>query len=99
MDELGFNPNDIIFDPNILTLGTGMEEHNEYGKNFIKATSLIKAKCPGSRISGGVSNISFSFRGNELVREAMHSVFLFHAIKVHKLVYLIFIHHKMNFKV
>ncbi|CAL8106852.1 unnamed protein product [Orchesella dallaii] len=81
VDKLGFNPNDIIFDPNILTLGTGMEEHNLYGINFIEATTLIKKRCPGCRISGGVSNVSFSFRGNDLVREAMHSVFLFHAIK------------------
>jgi len=86
VNEVGFNPNDVIFDPNILTLGTGMEEHNEYGKNFIAGTTLIKSRCPGCRISGGVSNISFSFRGNETVREAMHSVFLFHAIKVLQLV-------------
>ncbi|CAG7667283.1 unnamed protein product [Allacma fusca] len=81
VNRVGFNPQDIIFDPNILTLGTGMDEHNNYGVNFIKATEIIKETLPGVRISGGVSNISFSFRGNELVREAMHSVFLYHAIK------------------
>jgi len=81
VDRVGFNPNDIIFDPNILTIATGIEEHNNYGKDFIEATKLIKEKCPGCRISGGVSNFSFSFRGKEFVREAMHSVFLYHAIK------------------
>jgi len=79
--QVGFNPNDIIFDPNILTIATGIEEHNNYGKDFIEATKIIKEKCPGCRISGGVSNFSFSFRGKEFVREAMHSVFLYHAIK------------------
>jgi len=81
VDRVGFNPNDIIFDPNILTIATGIEEHNNYGKDFIEATKLIKEQCPGCRISGGVSNFSFSFRGKEFVREAMHSVFLYHAIK------------------
>lgn len=81
VDRVGFNPNDIIFDPNILTIATGIEEHNNYGKDFIEATKIIKEKCPGCRISGGVSNFSFSFRGKDFVREAMHSVFLYHAIK------------------
>src|SRR5260221_712996 len=71
----------IIFDPNTLAIATGIEEHSEYGKNFIEATRLIKATCPGVKISGGVSNLSFSFRGNNAVREAMHTAFLFHAIK------------------
>lgn len=80
-NRLDFNPTDIIFDPNILTVATGMEEHNDYAANFIEATRLIKEQCPHARVSGGVSNISFSFRGNNVVREAMHSVFLYHAIK------------------
>jgi len=79
--EVGFPPQDIIFDPNILTIATGMEEHNNYAVNFIEAARIIKATLPFCKISGGVSNISFSFRGNSIVREAMHSVFLFHAIK------------------
>ncbi len=77
----GFPPEDIIFDPNILTVATGIEEHNPYAVNFIEATRRIKQECPGAKVSGGVSNISFSFRGNDLVREAMHSVFLYHAIR------------------
>lgn len=81
VDKLNFNPNDIIFDPNIFAVATGIEEHNEYAINFIDATKEIKAACPGAKVSGGVSNISFSFRGNNIVREAMHSAFLFHAIK------------------
>nr|KAG5714516.1 hypothetical protein BaRGS_006962 [Batillaria attramentaria] len=81
VDKLNFNPNDIIFDPNILTIATGMEEHNTYGISFIEATKIIKSTLPGARISGGVSNFSFSFRGKEEIREAMHSVFLYHAIK------------------
>lgn len=81
VERVNFNPNDIIFDPNILTIATGMEEHNEYGIHFIKAISEIKAKCPNVRISGGLSNLSFSFRGVEVVREAIHTVFLYHAIK------------------
>ncbi len=81
INEVGFNPLDIIFDPNIFAIATGIEEHREYGKNFIDATELIKKECPGAKISGGVSNVSFSFRGNNKVREAMHSVFLYHAIK------------------
>ncbi|HEY3160271.1 MAG TPA: methionine synthase [Vicinamibacterales bacterium] len=79
--KAGFDPLDIIFDPNILAIATGLEEHNEYAINFIEATTLIKATCPGVKISGGVSNLSFSFRGNDVVREAIHSAFLFHAIK------------------
>ena len=80
-EQVGFNPTDIIFDPNILTVATGMEEHNDYALNFIEATRWIKQHLPGARVSGGISNISFSFRGNNAVREAMHSVFLYHAIK------------------
>lgn len=80
-EKAGFPPEDIIFDPNILTVATGIEEHNDYAINFIEATREIKATCPKAKISGGVSNISFSFRGNDRVREAMHSAFLFHAIK------------------
>ncbi|QDT69898.1 Methionine synthase [Planctomycetes bacterium MalM25] len=76
----GFPPNDIIFDPNILTVATGIEEHNNYAVDFINATRRIKEECPGAKVSGGVSNISFSFRGNNVVREAMHSAFLYHAI-------------------
>jgi len=81
VNVVGFNRNDIIFDPNILTLATGMEEHDNYGVEFLTATKKIKGLCPGAKISGGVSNFSFSFRGFEKVREAMHSVFLYHAIK------------------
>jgi len=81
VERLGFGPNDVIFDPNILAIATGIEEHNEFAKNYIEATRLIKETCPGARISGGVSNLSFSFRGNEIVREAMHSAFLYHAIR------------------
>jgi len=80
-EEIGFAPNDIIFDPNIFAIATGIEEHNNYANDYFEATRLIKASCPGCMISGGVSNVSFSFRGNDPVREAMHSVFLFHAIK------------------
>jgi 5-methyltetrahydrofolate--homocysteine methyltransferase len=79
--EVGFAAEDIIFDPNILTVATGIEEHDNYALNFINATRRIKEVCPGVRVSGGVSNISFSFRGNNRVREAMHSAFLYHAIK------------------
>lgn len=79
--EVGFPPQDIIFDPNILTVATGIEEHNNYAVDFIKATAWIKENLPHAKVSGGVSNISFSFRGNEVVREAMHSAFLYHAIK------------------
>jgi 5-methyltetrahydrofolate--homocysteine methyltransferase len=80
-EQAGFDPTDIIFDPNILAIATGLEEHNEYAINFIEATRTIKATCPGVKISGGVSNLSFSFRGNDAVREAIHSAFLYHAIK------------------
>ena len=80
-ERLDFDPTDIIFDPNILAIATGLEEHNEYAINFIEATRQIKAACPGVNFSGGVSNLSFSFRGNDVVREAIHSAFLFHAIK------------------
>ncbi|HEY9508278.1 MAG TPA: methionine synthase [Verrucomicrobiae bacterium] len=80
VDEIGFPPEDIIFDPNILTVGTGIEEHNNYAIDFIEATRWIKANLPHAKVSGGVSNISFSYRGNNIVREAMHSAFLFHAI-------------------
>jgi 5-methyltetrahydrofolate--homocysteine methyltransferase len=79
--EVGIAPSDIIFDPNILTVATGIEEHNSYAVDFIEAVREIKQTCPGCLTSGGISNISFSFRGNNKVREAMHSVFLFHAIK------------------
>ncbi len=80
VEEVGFPPEDIIFDPNILTVATGMEEHNNYALDFINATRWIKANLPHAKVSGGVSNISFSFRGNNKVREAMHSAFLYHAI-------------------
>ncbi len=80
-NKIGFPPQDIIFDPNILTVATGIEEHNNYAVNYIESIPRIKAACPGAHISGGVSNISFSFRGNDLVREAMHAVFLYHAIQ------------------
>ena len=76
----GFPPEDIIFDPNILTVATGMEEHNNYAVDFINATRWIKENLPHAKVSGGVSNVSFSFRGNNVVREAMHAAFLYHAI-------------------
>ena len=79
--QMGFPPTDIIFDPNILTVATGIEEHNNYAVNFIEATRWIKQNLPGAKVSGGISNISFSFRGNNVVREAMHAAFLYHAIK------------------
>lgn len=79
--EIGFKPQDIIFDPNIFAVATGIEEHNDYAINFIEACKQIKQKCPEAKISGGVSNLSFSFRGNETVRQAMHSAFLYHAIQ------------------
>jgi len=81
VNEVGFPPQDIIFDPNILTVATGLEEHNNYAVDFIEATRWIKQNLPLAKVSGGVSNISFSFRGNNVVREAMHSAFLYHAIK------------------
>ncbi len=80
-EKAGVSPNDIIFDPNILTVATGIEEHNNYAVDFINATRRIKQECPGAYVSGGVSNVSFSFRGNNAVREAIHSVFLYHAIQ------------------
>lgn len=80
-DKVEFNPNDIIFDPNVLAIATGMEEHNNYAVNFIRATAWIKKNCPGAHVSGGVSNLSFSFRGNNYIRQAMHAVFLYHAIQ------------------
>jgi 5-methyltetrahydrofolate--homocysteine methyltransferase len=79
--QAGFAPEDIVFDANVLAVATGIEEHNGYAKAFIEALPRIKARCPGARTSGGISNLSFSFRGNDIVREAMHSAFLFHAIK------------------
>ncbi len=80
-EQVGYDPQDIIFDPNIFAIATGIEEHNNYGVDFIEATREIKQKMPLAKVSGGVSNVSFSFRGNEPVREAMHAVFLYHAIK------------------
>ncbi|MFQ5513104.1 MAG: methionine synthase [Myxococcota bacterium] len=80
-EDLGFSATDIIFDPNILAVATGLEEHADYAKGFIEATRILKQRCPGTRISGGVSNLSFSFRGNDAVREAMHAAFLYHAIR------------------
>ncbi len=80
MNQVGFPPQDIIFDPNIFAIATGIEEHNDYGVDFIEATRWIRQNLPHAHVSGGVSNLSFSFRGNEPVREAMHSVFLYHAI-------------------
>ncbi|HVP30030.1 MAG TPA: methionine synthase [Myxococcota bacterium] len=81
VDEAGFEPTDIVFDPNVLAVATGIEEHNDFAKNFIEATRELKRSCPGVKVSGGVSNLSFSFRGNDVVREAMHSAFLYHAIR------------------
>jgi 5-methyltetrahydrofolate--homocysteine methyltransferase len=80
IERAGFDPSEVIVDPNILAVGTGIEEHNEFAKAFIEATREIKRRCPGVKVSGGVSNLSFSFRGNEPVRRAMHSAFLYHAI-------------------
>jgi 5-methyltetrahydrofolate--homocysteine methyltransferase len=79
--EVGFRPEDIVFDPNVLAVATGIEEHNDYARAFIEALPLIKERCPGARTSGGISNLSFSFRGNDVVREAMHAAFLYHAIR------------------
>jgi 5-methyltetrahydrofolate--homocysteine methyltransferase len=81
VDEVGFPPEDIIFDPNIFAIATGIEEHDNYAVDFIEATRWIKANLPGAKVSGGVSNVSFSFRGNDPVREAIHTVFLYHAIR------------------
>ncbi len=80
-EQVGFPPEDIIFDPNILTVATGIEEHNNYAVDYIESIAKVKAACPGVHISGGVSNVSFSFRGNDAVREAIHAVFLYHAIR------------------
>ncbi len=79
--QAGFNPHDIIFDPNVLAIATGMEEHDNYAVDFIRATAWIRRNLPGAHVSGGVSNLSFSFRGNNYIREAMHAVFLYHAIR------------------
>jgi 5-methyltetrahydrofolate--homocysteine methyltransferase len=81
IEKAGFRPEDIIFDPNVLAVATGIEEHNEYAKNFLDALPKIKERCPGTKTSGGISNLSFSFRGNDALREAMHAVFLFHAVR------------------
>ena len=81
LKKIGFDPQDIIFDPNILTVATGMDEHKLNAIDFIEATKWVRENLPNANVSGGVSNVSFSFRGNNGVREAMHSVFLFHAIK------------------
>ena len=81
VEQVGFNPNDIIFDPNVLAVATGIEEHDNYAVDFIKATGWIKQNLPGAHVSGGISNLSFSFRGNNYIREAMHAVFLYHAIQ------------------
>jgi len=82
VEKVGFNPLDIIFDPNVLAVATGMEEHNNYGLDFIRATEWIRQNLPGAHVSGGMSNLSFSFRGNNYIREAMHAVFLYHTIAV-----------------
>ena len=81
VEKVGFNPHDIIFDPNVLAVATGMDEHNNYAVDFIRATGWIRKNLPGAHVSGGVSNLSFSFRGNNYIREAMHAVFLYHAIQ------------------
>lgn len=81
VDKVGFNPLDIIFDPNVLAVATGMEEHNDYALDFIRATEWIRQNLPGAHVSGGISNLSFSFRGNNYIREAMHAVFLYHTIE------------------
>ena len=81
MEKAGFNPHDIIFDPNVLAVATGMDEHNNYAVDFIRAAGWIRKNLPGAHVSGGVSNLSFSFRGNNYIREAMHAVFLYYAIR------------------
>jgi 5-methyltetrahydrofolate--homocysteine methyltransferase len=81
VDEVGFAPEDLVFDPNVLAVATGIEEHNDYARAFIESLPLIKERCPGARTSGGISNLSFSFRGNDAIREAMHAAFLYHAIR------------------
>ena len=80
-ERAGFDPADIVFDPNVLAVGTGLEEHSDYARSFIEAIRLIKERCPGARVSGGISNLSFAFRGNQVVREAMNCCFLYHAIR------------------
>src|SRR5262249_50312904 len=80
VEQAGVVPEDIVFDPNVLAVATGIEEHASFAKAFIDAIPLIKERCPGVSVSGGISNLSFSFRGNDVVREAMHSAFLYHAI-------------------
>jgi 5-methyltetrahydrofolate--homocysteine methyltransferase len=80
-EEIGFPPEDVIFDPNVLTVATGIEEHDSYAVDFFEATRRIKETLPYAKVSGGVSNVSFSFRGNNTVREAMHAAFLYHAIR------------------
>src|SRR5207248_5033631 len=80
VEQVGFPPEDIVFDVNVLAVATGIEEHNGFAKAFIEALPLVKERCPGVKTSGGISNLSFSFRGNDVVREAMHSAFLYHAI-------------------
>ena len=87
-DKVGFQGQDIIFDPNIFAVATGIEEHNEYALSFINAAKTIKEKMPEVHVSGGVSNLSFSFRGNNAVRESMHSIFLFHAVKALSLIHI-----------
>src|SRR5262249_55628872 len=79
-DEAGFPPEDVVFDPNVLTVGTGIEEHADYALAFFEATRRIKQELPGTKVSGGISNVSFSFRGNDAVREAINAAFLYHAI-------------------
>src|SRR4029077_6588167 len=81
VEEVGIDPTDVIFDPNVLTVATGMEEHNAYGIAFIEAVRRLRERFPLAHTSGGISNVSFSFRGNKTVREAMHAAFLYHAIK------------------
>jgi 5-methyltetrahydrofolate--homocysteine methyltransferase len=81
VDRVGFPPEDIVFDPNVLAVATGIEEHDDYARSFIESLPLLKERCPGVRTSGGISNLSFAFRGNDVVREAMHSAFLYHAIR------------------
>ena len=81
IDEAGFEPEEIIFDPNVLAVATGIEEHNGFAKAFLEAVSQLKERCPGAKVSGGISNLSFAFRGNDAVREAMHAIFLYHAIR------------------
>jgi 5-methyltetrahydrofolate--homocysteine methyltransferase len=81
VDRVGFAPEDLVFDPNVLAVGTGIPEHDDYARAFIESLPLIKARCPGAHTSGGISNLSFSFRGNDRIREAMHSAFLYHAVR------------------